>query len=186
MADPIPNKYAVNRGNANVAASPLMPTWDGKGGGIASVDENIGNEVGNAFANRKEYTPLSKYRVRPSSSNHKRSTSSPPARLGNGKQQTVENIRAVKKKKRKRPASASGTRLRNHKAATSISKENNVWKSQRGIKESRRAALSNLTNKKTQKNKKSGEDPQVLTRALLAEVNIWNRTETLEPQHENV
>ena len=96
MADPIPNKYAVNRGNANVAASPLMPTWDGKGDGIASVDENIGNEVGNAFANRKEYTPLSKYRVRPSSSNHKRSTSSPPARLGNGKQQTVvENIRAV-------------------------------------------------------------------------------------------
>ena len=154
MADLIPNKYAVNRGEADVAASPLMPTWDGKGGGIASVDENIGNEVGNAFANRKEYTPLSKYRVRPSSSNHKRSTSSPPARLGNGKQQTVvENIRAVKKKKRKRPASASGTRLRNHKAATSISKENNVWKSQRGIKESRRAALSNLTNKKTQKNK---------------------------------
>ena len=56
---------------------------------------------------------------------------------------------------RKRPASASATRRRTTAGKHGSNNENNVWKSKRGVKEARRGAFSNITNKKSKRKRPS-------------------------------
>ena len=159
MEDPSTVKYNHNNRYA-VNASPLIANWDNNNNNNKSKQKkslnNNNNSLNNtsSLANRKEYTPSSKYGVRSSSSSrNKRSTSSPPLKK---KSEKENNTRIGKKKKmRKRPASASATRRRTTAGKHGSNNENNVWKSKRGVKEARRGAFSNITNKKSKRKRPS-------------------------------